>query len=125
MVEIANLVLSWPTLLLAVGIFGFAPGFCLRLIILLYPRDDERRSELIGELYAMPRIERPLWVGEQLEVGLFEGAPKRARKVFRIMQQQIRDKKYRYFFGRNRKSVKFRSVPDGTKYVVSGSTKRH
>lgn len=55
--------------------FGFAPGALLRLIVLLYPRDHPRRRELIGELYAYPRIERPFWVAEQLELALAEGLP--------------------------------------------------
>jgi hypothetical protein len=41
--------------------------------VLAYPRDDPRRAELIAELYAVPRIQRPLWVAEQLETALFEG----------------------------------------------------
>jgi hypothetical protein len=63
--------------------FGFAPGFCLRLIVLAYPRDDPRRQELIAELYAVPRINRPLWVAEQLEVALFEGLGQRFSAVIR------------------------------------------
>lgn len=55
-------VASWPSLLLVVVVFGFAPGLCLRLIVLAYPREDSRRDELIAELYAVPRIQRPLWV---------------------------------------------------------------
>ena len=31
------------------------------------------RIELVAELYAVPRIQRPLWVAEQLETALFEG----------------------------------------------------
>jgi DNA-binding CsgD family transcriptional regulator len=66
-------IVSWPALGIALLVFGFAPGAVLRLIVLAYPRDDPRRRELLGELYAVPRIERPFWVIEQLEVGLFEG----------------------------------------------------
>lgn len=71
--ELLKVVASWPSLLMVVVVFGLAPGLCLRLIVLAYPRDDPRRAELIAELYAMPRIQRPLWVAEQLEVALFEG----------------------------------------------------
>jgi hypothetical protein len=77
MTELLDVVASWPTLLAVVVIFGFAPGFCLRLIVLAYPRNDPRRAELIAELYAVPRIHRPLWVAEQLEVALFEGLRRR------------------------------------------------
>jgi hypothetical protein len=66
-------VISWPTLGCALFVYGFAPGALLRLIVLFYPRDHPRRRELIGELYAYPRIMRPFWVAEQLETALFEG----------------------------------------------------
>jgi hypothetical protein len=66
-------VLAWPTLGVALLVFGFAPGAVLRLIILLYQRENPRRRELLGELYSVPRIERPFWVAEQLETALFEG----------------------------------------------------
>jgi DNA-binding transcriptional MerR regulator len=66
-------IISWPTLGIALLVFGFAPGAVLRLIVFAFPPDDPRRRELLGELYAVPRIERPFWVIEQLEVGLFEG----------------------------------------------------
>lgn len=66
-------VIAWPTLLIALVVFGFAPGAVLRLIVLAFRRDDPRRSELLAELPHVPRIERPFWVCEQLEVALFEG----------------------------------------------------
>lgn len=65
--------LSWPTFLLALLVFGFAPGAVLRVIVLAFHHDDPRRAELIAELYVVPRIERPFWVMQQLEVALFEG----------------------------------------------------
>lgn len=65
--------ISWPTLGCALLVFGFAPGALQRLIVLLYPRDHPSRRELIGDLYAYPRIERPFWVAQQLETALFEG----------------------------------------------------
>lgn len=68
-----------PYFLLVLLVFGFAPGFVLRLLVQLYPRDNPRRRELIAELYSVPRIQRPLWVAEQLEVVLFEGVPARLR----------------------------------------------
>jgi hypothetical protein len=85
MAELLAAVTSWPGLVLVLVVFGFAPGFCLRLIVLAYPSSDPRRAELIAELYAVPRIERPLWVAEQLEVALFEGLIHRvqARRVAR------------------------------------------
>lgn len=77
MAELLTAVTSWPSLLMVVVVFGLAPGLCLRLIVLAYPRGDPRRAELIAELYAVPRIQRPLWVAEQLEVALFEGLGQR------------------------------------------------
>jgi hypothetical protein len=73
MTELLKYVASWPSLVLVIVVFGFAPGFCLRLIVLAYPHDDPRRAELVAELYAVPRPKRPLWVAEQLEAALFEG----------------------------------------------------
>src|SRR5512133_2112771 len=66
--------------LMAIGVlfaYGFFPGAVLRLIVLLYHREDPRRAELVAELYVVPRRERPIWVVEQLEVALFEGLRKR------------------------------------------------
>ena len=71
--------LAWPTLGVALLVFGFAPGVVLRLIMLCYRRGNPRRQELLSELYAVPRIERPFWVAEQLEVALFEGLRDRLR----------------------------------------------
>ena len=65
--------ITWPMLALALVVFGFAPGLVLRLIVLAFPKKDLRRKELLGELHAVPRVERPFWVAEQLEIALFEG----------------------------------------------------
>jgi len=53
---------AWPAFLAALVVFGFAPGIALRLIVLAFHRDDPRRRELLAELYAVPRLERPFWV---------------------------------------------------------------
>jgi hypothetical protein len=71
-------VASWQTLALSCLIFGFAPGFVLRFVSLAYHRDDPRRREMRAELHAVPRIERPLWVAEQIELALCEGLWQRA-----------------------------------------------
>ncbi len=63
----------WSALGFALLIFGFAPGFLLRFIVLAFPRDDPRRRELLGEVHHVPRLERPFWVAEQFEVALVEG----------------------------------------------------
>ncbi len=68
---------SWASFATLLFVFGFAPGAVLRLIVLAYHRDDERRAELVGELYSVPRVNRPMWVAEQLEVALFEGIGER------------------------------------------------
>jgi hypothetical protein len=72
--ELLDAIVSWQAFLVALVVFGFAPGALLRLIVLAFHRDDPRRSELLAELHAVPRLERPFWVFEQLEVALFEGA---------------------------------------------------
>jgi hypothetical protein len=76
-------VIAWPTLLAALLIFGFASGAALRMIVLAFRRDDPRRTELLAELPHVPRIERPFWVCEQLEVALFEGLADRATALGR------------------------------------------
>ena len=71
--ELLELLASPWNFLWVLVVFGFAPGFCLRLIIRLYPADHPRRRELLAELYAMKRSERPIFVMEQLETAIFEG----------------------------------------------------
>jgi len=79
-------VTSWHSLLFVLLVFGFAPGFVLRIIVLAYNRDDPRRRELLGELYGVPRLIRPFWVCEQIERALFEGRRPRLlwREKYRI-----------------------------------------
>jgi hypothetical protein len=77
--ELLDSLLSLPTLLLAILVYGFAPGFLLRLLILAYRRDDPRRAELIAQLYDVPRLERPFWVAEQVETVIFDGIGPRIR----------------------------------------------
>jgi hypothetical protein len=81
MVELITAFASWPSLLLLIVLFGFAPGLVLRLLLRLYPADDLRRKELLAELYGVPRWERPFWVAEQLETALCEAIPHRARRA--------------------------------------------
>jgi hypothetical protein len=83
MTELLEALASPWNFLWAVIVFGFAPGFCLRLIVLAYPSDDPRRRELIAELYAVPRSKQPLWVAQQLEVALFEGLANRVSAAIR------------------------------------------
>jgi hypothetical protein len=71
--EFLSAILSWKTFLVSLLVFGFAPGAVLRLIVLAFHRDDPRRREALAELYRVPRLERPYWVVQQLEVALFEG----------------------------------------------------
>lgn len=83
-------VIAWPTMLVSLLIFGFAPGAVLRVIVLAYRRDDPRRTELRGELFNVPRIERPFWVFEQLENALFEGLAGRLAKSLDRKRDDIR-----------------------------------
>lgn len=91
-------VIAWPTFGIALAVFGFAPGVVLRLILLAFKRDDPRRTELLAELPHVPRIERPFWVCEQLEVALSEGlvgrvteraAGKRRRKAYKAAVENL------------------------------------
>ncbi|WP_336156711.1 hypothetical protein [Amycolatopsis sp. VC5-11] len=77
--ELLQSVASWPTLLIAILLYGFAPGFVLRLVVMVYERDDPRRAELIAELYEVPRLKRPFWVAEQIETAIFDGLGPRIR----------------------------------------------
>jgi hypothetical protein len=94
MAALLQTVASWPSLLLVIAVFGFAPGFCLRLIVCTYPRDDPRRRELVAELYAVPRIQRPLWVAQQLEVALFEGLTPRVSAAIRRRRDRRRTRRH-------------------------------
>ena len=67
-------------LIMSGAIFGFFPGFVLRVLVLLYPVDDPRRRELVAELYTLGRIERIEWVFQQLETALFEGVSARLER---------------------------------------------
>jgi hypothetical protein len=69
---------AWPLLLVALAVYGFFPGLIARLISLAFSKDDPRRKELIAEVYAVPRLERPFWVAEQLERAITEGIWERA-----------------------------------------------
>jgi hypothetical protein len=80
MAELIGAIEVWSTFLIALIVFGLAPGVVLRLIVTMYPRNDSRRKEIVAELYAVPRTERPFWVVEQLEVAVFEGLPRRRKK---------------------------------------------
>ncbi|HEV8598286.1 MAG TPA: hypothetical protein VGQ69_02910 [Gemmatimonadales bacterium] len=93
MADLLDVIVSWRTFLVALAVFGFAPGALLRLIVLAFPRDDPRRSELLAELHAVPRLERPFWVCEQLEVALFEGVRER------VLQANTRVALYTYVLG--------------------------
>ncbi len=94
--ELLDAIVSWRTLLVALVVFGFAPGALLRLIVLAFRRDDPRRSELLAELHAVPRLERPFWVFEQLEVALFEG-----------IHGRVSWAQAKWFFQRKRRSTFF------------------
>lgn len=83
MAELIAAATSWQSLVLVLVLFGFAPGFVLRSLVKIYPRNDPRRAELIAQLYVLGRLERPLFVAEQLETVLFEGVPRRLKVVRR------------------------------------------
>ena len=94
--EFLSTIVSWKTFLVALLVFGFAPGAVLRLIVRAFDRDDPRRDELLAELYAVPRWERPFWVFEQLEVALFEGIAARLSAQVKVYFQHKRRQEYSY-----------------------------
>jgi hypothetical protein len=71
--ELLDTITSWRTALVVLLVFGPAPRAVLRLIVLAFRRDDPRRRELLAELHAVPRRDRPAWVLEQFEVAFVEG----------------------------------------------------
>jgi Uncharacterized protein conserved in bacteria (DUF2314) len=75
--EFLSAIVSWKTFVVSLLVFGFAPGAVLRVLVLAFHRDDPRRSEMLAELYRVPRLERPYWVFEQLERALAEGVYER------------------------------------------------
>ncbi len=79
MTALAELIRDWRVYLLVLLVFGLAPGVILRIFLLAYPKRHPRRAELIGELYCVPLVERPIWVVQQVETALFEGPPSRWR----------------------------------------------
>jgi hypothetical protein len=90
MAELFDAIASWRSLLLVLVVFGFAPGFVLRLLVRIYPKGDPRRTELIAQLYVLRRLERPLFVAEQLETVLFEGMPHRFEDMWHLVRAVIR-----------------------------------
>lgn len=103
MAELIEAVVSWPTLLLAIGVFSLVPGVVLHLAVMIYPRDHPRRRELIADLAIVPRLERPFWVTEQLVTVIFEGVPLRvkvARQAISIGRSTRRRRRRRVGGGR-------------------------
>lgn len=77
--------------------FGLAPGLLLRAVVLLYPKESPRRTELLAELYdekgKRAYLDRVVWVFEQLELALCEGLPQRAAIVRRARRRRRADRK--------------------------------
>ncbi|WP_028933541.1 hypothetical protein [Pseudonocardia spinosispora] len=75
----------------AAAVFGFAPGFFLRAVVLpCYPKEHPRRQELAAELYAVPRLRRWFWVLEQFETGLFDGLNDRVRRRSKTRRHDLK-----------------------------------
>jgi hypothetical protein len=79
MLDLLDGLRAWHLLIVAVAVYGFFPGVVLRFILLAFRRSDPRRAEILAELRAVPRWERPFWVAEQAEVALFEGLLERIK----------------------------------------------
>jgi hypothetical protein len=76
--------------------FGFAPILVLRLLVLVYPADDARRRELVAEVHCIPRVERLIWVSEQLATVLFDGftARRNARAAKQAAEAEERRRRF-------------------------------
>ena len=83
MLELLDGLRAWQLLIVALAVYGFFPGVVLRFILLAFRRSDPRRAEMLAELRAVTRWERPFWVAEQAEVALFEGLLERIRSRLR------------------------------------------
>jgi DNA-binding transcriptional MerR regulator len=89
----------WPTCVLVLAVFGLFPGFVLRAIVRVYPRDHERRRELIAELYGVEFQNRPLWVVQQIETAVCEGIPARWRQRRATLASDARSARGEQGFG--------------------------
>ncbi len=81
MTETLAFLLSPRALALGLLLLVLAPGLLLKCLVRAYPYDDPRRVELLAELAAIPRSERPLWVLQQVETALLDGLPTRLRRM--------------------------------------------
>jgi hypothetical protein len=79
--EAMDLLASPWTFVLVLIVFSLAPNVLIRVVAAFYPKGHARRSELIAELYAVPHRERPLWVLDQLWLGVGEGLRARRREA--------------------------------------------
>jgi DNA-binding transcriptional MerR regulator len=82
--------IPWGSFVALLLVFGVFPGLILRLLVRLYPKGNPRRVELFGQLYAVPRWERPWFVAEQFETALSEGLPSRVAPLARAIARRIR-----------------------------------
>lgn len=79
--------------MLALLVFGVAPVVLAKLAALSYPLDDERRTEILGELAALNVWQRPMWAAEQAARAFTEGLPARWR-ARKLRRQQVLDRRY-------------------------------
>jgi hypothetical protein len=78
-VDLIAEIADWKLFLVVIFVYGIFPQWILRALVHVWPKDDPRRTELLGELYEVPRIQRPFWVAEQLEAALADGLVARLR----------------------------------------------
>lgn len=108
-------VIAWPTFFMALLVFGFAPGIVLRIIVLAFRKDDPRRRELLGELYSVPRIERPFWVAEKLELAVTEGLGSR---VLRLIKDVSLGQRLVNGWHEAKNDILRGTVPTGTRFAL-------
>jgi hypothetical protein len=89
MLDLIGSTASPMSLLILVGVFGFAPVFTVRIFVLLYPPGHPRRAELIAELYTLKRIPRVFYAAEVAAAAVVEGVAERI-KARRLLPAELR-----------------------------------
>lgn len=82
------LTVSVPGAALVVLVWGLLPAVIARAASRCLPRSDPRRSKLMSELYARPRMDQPFWATQQLERAIVESlVPRMLRKFQRTRRK--------------------------------------
>jgi hypothetical protein len=87
MLELLEGLKAWQLLIVALAVYGFAPGVFVRFILLAYRRNDPIRAEIWAERKVVPRWDLPFWVADQAQNALFEGLLERIKsRLIRVLK---------------------------------------